>query len=232
MKIILYLLLLCCCGCVDVPMGGVADAASDKQPVEIPYKGLDPGYKNIETAHFALQAYTSSGASLYASMCEDNYSRLMQDLGLYSFVPARPYNIIVYRDGPEYHAKTSQPDWSGGATYGNALLLYEGDALKATMSHEMTHLVFNEFMGLGQAAGLRWLNEGVAVYEESRSSQFSASSYAARVAESVAPNPIPFSQMTNLVPQNESERNVDRWYAQVGSVAGRNSCTAPWQGTW
>jgi hypothetical protein len=26
--------------------------------------------------------------------------------------------------------------------------------------------------------------------------------------------------MANLAPQNESQRNVDRWYAQVGSVAG------------
>ena len=218
-KICLPLLLLCC-ACVEVPPGGGADAEASRLPVESPYKGLDPGYKTEETAHFSLAAYSSSGASLYSSLCEENYTRIMQDLGLYSFVPARPYNVVVYRDAAEFHSKTGQPQWSGGAAYGNALLLYEGDGLRATIGHEMTHLIFNEFMGLGQASGLRWLNEGVAVYEESRSNQVSSAYYATRVADSVAPNPIPFSQMVNLAPQNESQRNVDRWYAQVGSVAG------------
>jgi len=223
MKTLLALLLLCCCGCVDVPVeGSVAGSAAKAltQPVESPYQGLDPGYKTEETAHFSLKAYSTSLAVQYSSLCEQNYTRIMQDLGLYSFVPARPYNVVVYRDAAEYHTKTGQPDWSGGAAYGNALLLYEGEGLKATIGHEMTHLVFNEYMGLSQAAGLRWINEGAAVYEESRSNQASAAFYAEKVITAVAPNPIPFSQMVNLVPQNESERNVDRWYAQVGSVVG------------
>lgn len=219
MKKLLLPLLLSCCACVEVPMGS-APAAEARQPLESPFKGLDPGYKTVESAHFSLQAYSSSGAALYSSLCEENYSRIMQDLGLYSFVPARPYNVVVYRDAAEYRAKTGQPEWSGGAAYGNALLLYEGDNLRASMAHEMTHLVFNEFMGLSQAASLRWLNEGVAVYEESRSDQASRAYYATRVADSVALNPIPFTQMVNLAPAGESQRKVDRWYAQVGSVAG------------
>lgn len=219
MKKTLPLLLLCCCACVDIPKEG-APAAVTAQPVESPYQGLDPGYKTEETAHFSVKAYSSSSAALYAGLCEENYTRIMQDLGLYSFVPARPYNVVIYRDAAEYHTKTGQPDWSGGAAYGNALLLFEGEGLKATIGHEMTHLVFNEFMGLSQSAGLRWLNEGVAVYEESRSNQASAVFYSDRVRSGVVPNPIPFSQMTNLAPLSESQRNVDRWYAQAGSVAG------------
>ena len=219
MKTLLALLLLSCCACVDIPTGAVP-AAPVAQPVESPYQGLDPGYKTEETAHFAVKAYTSSSATLYSGICEENYTRIMQDLGLYSFVPARPYNVVIYRDAAEYRAKTGQPDWSGGAAYGNALLLFEGEGLKATIGHEMTHLIFNEFMGLSQSGSLRWLNEGAAVYEETRSNQASAAYYSDRVRSGVAPNPIPFSQMTNLVPQNESQRNVDRWYAQVGSVVG------------
>ncbi len=218
-RLLILPLLACCCACVEVPTDG-SPAAALSQPVESPYQGLDPGYKTEETVHFALKAYSSASASHYAGLCEENYTRIMQDLGLYSFVPARPYNVVIYQDAAEYHKKTGQPDWSGGAAYGNALLLYEGEGLQATIGHEMTHLVFNEFMGLSQSSGLRWLNEGVAVYEESRSNQVSASFYAGRVADAVRPNPIPFSQMINLVPQSESQRNVDRWYAQAGSVAG------------
>lgn len=222
-KLLLAPLLALCCACVEVPTeGGPAAAASAaaRLPVESPYQGLDPGHKTEETAHFVVKAYASSGAAHYAALCEENYSRIMQDLGLYSFVPARPYNVVIYKDAAEFHSKTGQPEWSGGAAYGNALLLFEGEGLKATLAHEMTHLVFNEFMGLSQSASLRWLNEGVAVYEETRSDQGSAAAHAARVTAGVAPNPIPFSQMVNLAPQNESQRNVDRWYAQVGSVVG------------
>lgn len=217
MRKLLLVPLLCCAACVDVPTAGSPEAA--RQPVESPYKGLDPGYKTEETAHFVVQAYTSAGAVHYAALCEANYSRIMQDLGLYSFVPARPYNVVIYKDSAEFHERTGQPSWSGGAAYGNALLLFEGEGLNATMAHEMTHLVFNEFMGLSQAAQLRWLNEGVAVYEETRSDQVSAAAYAGRVA-AVSQNPIPFSQMVNLAPANESRKSVDRWYAQVGSVVG------------
>ncbi len=219
MRILLLPLLLLCCACVEVPVGSEPPAEA-RQPLDSPFKGLDPGHKTVESAHFSLQAYSSSGAALYSSLCEENYSRIMQDLGLYSFVPARPYNVVVYRDAAEYRAKTGQPEWSAGAAYGNVLLLYESDALRATMAHEMTHLVFNEFMGLSQASSLRWLNEGVAVYQESRSEPASRAYYAARVADSVSPNPIPFTQMVNLAPASESQRKVDRWYAQVGSVAG------------
>ena len=219
MKKLPVLLLLCCCACVEAPKDG-SPAAAVSRPMESPYQGLDPGHKTDETAHFAVKAYSSSSAALYSRLCEENYTRIMQDMGLYSFVPARPYNVIIYRDAAEYHAKTGQPEWSGGAAYGNALLLFEGEGLKAAVAHEMTHLIFNEFMGLSQPAGLRWLNEGVAVYEESRSNQVSLIFYADRVKSDVAHNPIPFSQMTNLAPQSESRRNVDRWYAQAGSVAG------------
>ncbi|OGR61821.1 MAG: hypothetical protein A2X31_01400 [Elusimicrobia bacterium GWB2_63_22] len=219
MKKLPVLLLLFCSACVDIPTADLPGTPL-AQPTVSPFRGLDPGFKTVETAHFSVQAYGSDAAARYASACEANYGRIMQDLGLYSFVPARPYSVTVYKDAPEYHLKTGQPDWSGGAAYGNALLLYEGEGLEAIMAHEMTHLIFNEFMGLSQPSSLRWLNEGVAVYQEGRSNQTSATYYASLVKSLVAPNPIPFSQMVNLVPQSESRTGVERWYAQSGSVAG------------
>jgi hypothetical protein len=210
---------LCCCACVAVP-AGYDSAAPQGSAMEAPARALDPGHKTDETAHFRLSAYATESAARYSAMCEENYTRIMQDLGTYSFVPAKPYNVSVYADAAEYRLKTGQPEWSGGAAYGNALLLYESPGLRATMAHEMTHLVFNEFMGLAQSAQLRWLNEGVAVYEESRSNTVSSAFYLQKVSETVAPNPIPFSQMINLAPQGETLKNIDRWYAQAGSVAG------------
>ncbi|MHB0996999.1 MAG: peptidase MA family metallohydrolase [Elusimicrobiales bacterium] len=214
---ILPVLLLCCCACVELPPGA-APGAAVPQPVEAPAGGLDPGAKTVETAHFKVQAYGSEAAAAHAAALENNYTRIMQDLGLYSFVPARPYNVTVYLDAAEYRAKSGMPEWSGGAAYGNALLLFEGENLAAVMAHEMTHLVFNEFMGLSQAQALRWLNEGAAVYQEGRSNTASASYYDGLLKNLVVRNPIPFSQMVNLAPQSENRAGVEAWYAQAGSV--------------
>lgn len=214
---LLPVLLLLACACVELPPGAAPGAALP-QPVEAPARPLDPGAKTVESAHFSVQAYGSEAAAAHAAALETNYTRIMQDLGLYSFVPARPYNVAIYRDAAEYRAKTGMPEWSGGAAYGNALLLYEGDRLPAVTAHEMAHLVFNEFMGLSQAAGLRWLNEGVAVYQEGRSNTASAAYYDGLVKNVVARNPIPFAQMVNLAPQSESRTGVEAWYAQAGSV--------------
>jgi len=82
----------------------------------------------------------------------------------------------------------------------------------------MTHLIFNEFMGLAKNDTMRWINEGTAVYIETKVSPGSEAAYSRRLNNQVASNPIPFSQMANLAPQTDSGRNVDRWYAQVWSV--------------
>jgi len=226
-KILTLPLLFCLCACVDVPMDALPGAAVvPPQPTAMTDQGLDPGYKTQETAHFRVDAYGPEATARYAALCEDNYTRIMQDLGLYSFAPARPYNVIIYKDLAELHAKVrlasgeSLPEWSGGLAKGNALLLVEGASLEATMPHEMTHLVYNDFMGLSAAARMAWLNEGLAVYEQTRADTVSAGAYASRVNAAVAPNPIPFTQMVNLAPLDERNMDVDRWYAQVGSVVG------------
>ncbi len=225
-KFLIPPLLLCLCACVDVPKDALPGAAAVPQPTELTDQGLDPGYKTEETAHFRVDAYGPEATVRYAALCEDNYTRIMQDLGLYSFAPARPYNVIIYKDLAELHAKVrlasgeSLPDWSGGLAKGNSLLLVEGSGLNATMAHEMTHLIYADFMGLSAAARMTWLNEGLAVYEQTRADTVSAGIYNSRVNTTVAPNPIPFTQMVNLAPLDEHNMDVDRWYAQVGSVVG------------
>ena len=216
-------LFLCACsmmfgGCVPLDEA-VLSKTQSSQAVEAPYKELDPGYKNNESLHFIVKAYSSDITQRYGAFCEEDYQRIMSDLGIYSFVPSKPYNIVIYKNAPEYHSKTSQPDWSGGITYGNAILVYESEGAPGILAHEMTHLVFNEFMGLSAPESLRWLNEGLAVYEQMRADYPSKAFYEAKILNDISINPIPFSQMMNLVPQGEKNAVVERWYAQAGSVA-------------
>ena len=205
-------------GCVPIDEAMLPKTQSS-QAIEAPYKGLDPGYKSSESLHFIVKAYSSETVQRYSALCEENYQRIMRDLGIYSFVPSKPYNIVIYKDGAEYRLKTSQPDWSGGITYGNAILIYESEISVGVLAHEMTHLIFNEFMGLSVPEGLRWLNEGLAVYEEMRADYRSKAFYEEKITKDISLNPVPFSQLMNLVPRGQKDAIIERWYAQAGSVA-------------
>lgn len=201
--------------CVPLPEDYVLP--DQKVSFDAPVAGLDSDAISRETAHFIIRAYDNIDS--YSEDCEAFYASIMKETGLYSFVPSEPYRITVYRDSAEYHAKTGLPAWSGGATYGNALLLFSGPSFAASAAHEMSHLVFNEYMGIrNNGSEYLWINEGLAVYMETKASQASEFSYSRRFKDGILNNPIPFSQMTSLVPANESARGTDRWYAQVWSV--------------
>jgi len=217
-SILLCALALALGGCVPLDEAALPKAAAS-QALEAPYTKLDPGYKTSESLHFIVKAYSSETTQRYGALCEEDYQRIMRDLGIYSFVPSRPYNIVIYRDAPEYHLKTLQPDWSGGITYGNAILIYESDGSAGILAHEMTHLVFNEFMGLSAPGEVRWLNEGVAVYEQTRADYRSKAFYDEKISNDISLNPIPFSQLMNLVPQGQKDAAVERWYAEAAGVA-------------
>lgn len=209
------LLLLFQTACVPLP----EDYLSQPQQISLtaPAAGLDSDSFTKETAHFRISAY--SGIDIYAEECEALYSGIMRETGLYSFVPPEPYNITIYRDAEEYHRKTGMPEWSGGAAYGNALMLYSSPDFNAAAAHEMTHLIFNEFMGLNRNVRENlWINEGLAVYMETKASRKSESAYYSRFKKQILNNPLPFSQMVNLAPQNESQQGTERWYAQAWSV--------------
>ena len=99
-------------GCVPMPEGALQEMAPPARADEPPYTGLGPGAKDYETAHFLVKAYFTDVAVAYSVVCEQSYGRIMSDLGLYSFAPAKPYNIVVYRDAGEFLMKTGQPRWS------------------------------------------------------------------------------------------------------------------------
>lgn len=202
-------------GCVPLPEGYLSEY-TNSIAFNAPVEGLGAGYKTKETAHFIVSSYGNVDA--YADMCENAYAEIMRETALYSFVPTRPYNVTVYGNASEYYSKTKMPEWSGAVAYGNALLFHQDNMNEAIVAHEMTHLIFNEFMGLNNAMDLRWINEGAAVYMETKASRYSENAYSQRLKNQIVHNPIPFSQMINLAPQTESGQNVDRWYAQVWSV--------------
>jgi hypothetical protein len=138
-----------------------------------------------DTLHFSVHARDLPAAASVGEISEQIYRKIMFDTNLLSFRPKENYSIIVYPDAAEYQARTGYPEWSGGATLTEPLggvlpsdrdarprtsiVTFETESLPAVLAHEISHLIFNEFMGfssLAQSDQVLWLNEGFATYEE------------------------------------------------------------------
>jgi len=210
-------LLLTAAGCVDVE--NVQSDSLARSATRLSGTELGAGHFEITSLHFVVSAYGRENAQEYSDLAENNYQEIMEETGLYSFVPAQPYEIVIYADRNEYLQKSGQPQWSGGMTMGNAVLLYENDQLPPVMAHEMTHLVFNEFMGR-PTPNLRWLNEGLAVHMELAAlGGTAAAAYRSDSRTQLKTGRVPFSQMFAFVPRDEEAGRVNLWYRQCESVA-------------
>jgi hypothetical protein len=212
MKRFLLLLTAALSACVPLPPEDAASGAPLRVPLEREYPGLDPGGKEQVSLHFRVFAYGSDRSRLIAEHCERLYSKIMSDTALYSFLPKEPYRVTIYGGRGEFLDKTKMPDWSGGLSIGSRIYAFEGRELPGTLAHEMTHLIFGEYLGRDDLS-LRWVNEGLAVYEEQEAlaaAGFATDTGPARV--------LSFQEMLLLAPIGEDRRDVSAWYRQVGSV--------------
>lgn len=201
--------------CVPYP-GGVPYEPPATTIVAGPFRALDPGANQLESLHFEIRAYGSQTCQSVADTAEANYNRIMVDTGLYSFKPKGLYKIVIYGSREEYLRKTSQPEWSGGVTVGNAIYSYLGPHLAGTLAHEMTHLIFYEFM-VRERPDTRWINEGLAEYEEAAALGLTPRRYPDRQGALVR-EPLPLDHMLRSAPATERDRPVSDWYAQAQSM--------------
>ena len=214
-------------------LGACSDLPEDTAPsrnaaataiMRAPFAPLDPGSYEQVSLHFLVRAYGADQARRISDQAEAFYQTIMQDTNLYSFMPSGLYEIVVYGSHEEYVAKTKQPAWSGGVAYGNAIYSFNDAQLNQTIAHEMTHLVFNEFMERSRP-DLLWLNEGLAVYEQGKAA--SGKSVPADIFgqfhAQVRAQPIALEEMLSFVPLSEKTEDpkvpkVTLWYAQAESM--------------
>lgn len=206
--------------CVPYPAELLPDdgrGSSLPQIVEGVYPPLDPGANEQESLHFKVKAYGADTAKTVSESCEASYTRIMNDTGLYSFQPRGLYQIVVYGTQDEYRKKTGQPDWSSGVTVGNAIYTFYSPALDGVLAHEMTHVIWYEFMNGRLTDQQRWVNEGLAVYEEAKVRNRGNELFAgARVTLRSAA--VPLDQLMNLAPNSERAYEASLWYAQAESM--------------
>jgi len=104
---------------------------------------------------------------------EDYYNAIADNLGLARFnfwLWDNRAEVYVYDDPNDYHASTGQPHWASGGTYITQKIIktYPGAGrfFETVLPHEIGHIIFREFVGFNNTAVPRWLDEGVAIYQE------------------------------------------------------------------
>lgn len=213
MKLLLVFISFAFCSCVEVQVNSLGHGN-----VAIPYPSPSCAVFSKETVHFSIKACDSETAEKYAAFAERFYDSVMQDTNLYSFLPARPYEVVVYQNRDEYLSSTHSSQWSGGLTYGNAIFTWPSNDAAGVMAHEITHLIMNEFME-NYSDSFLYISEGLAVYQERKASSSSDYSYRQIIEKSVKPAPIPFLEMASYKPiHDERSDYVLKWYAQCSSL--------------
>lgn len=179
---------------------------------------MEPGFSSVEGLHFKVFGSDRAVLETLLTRAEVFYERLMHDTGLYSFRPQEPYRIIVYDSHDHYRQATRQPSWSGGVAVGNTIGLYAHPNWEPVLAHEMTHVIFYEFMG-SEASRWRWINEGLAMMQERQTLDTANQDHLKNYWRSVLrQQAMPMNQVTAFTPYTENERDVNLWYNQVESV--------------
>lgn len=133
-------------------------------------------WPHLKGDHFSV--YTEDGDLSYARTflhhAERFFEKITSTLGYFdsnSWLWENRCLIHIYRDRDSYLKGSGRPAWSGASsshypkkmifTYRDSPTLLEGD-----LPHEITHLVFRDYMGLTNPNLPLWLEEGLAIWNE------------------------------------------------------------------
>lgn len=193
-------------------------AVADKTPF-----GILDGRKN--TMNFEVWAPSQKDAEMAADSLEKYYKRFLKDMECSSMLKKKP-RIYIFANCKDYIDKVMPLGYNVENTGGIAIprsarkpaeiYSFLDDALlDRVLPHELTHLLFNEItVGLRVGAVIPiWLNEGIAVYEESARSCKKAAIEALK-AEMLIP-------LAEIVGYAEYPADLDKnrlFYAESASV--------------
>ncbi len=131
-------------------------------------------WKEAKGDHFIV-FYVSEGAQPKEAIrkAEFYYNRIAEDLGYARYSNFWQWDkrvkIYIHPSKEAFQKATGQPDWSHGmASYLDKSIHTIQDNenfLDAILPHEITHLIFRDFVGLRARVPL-WMDEGVAQWEE------------------------------------------------------------------
>ncbi len=209
--------------------------------------------QSYDSLHFTIYGYNITRLNQVADFAESIYKKVMFDANLLSFKPKQNYQITIFNSKDDFLKVTGYPSWSGGGaiTVPSGMILpserenvartsivtFEEMAVSATLAHEVTHLVFNEYMNFStpeEANKNRWLNEGFATYEEYETYEYSEKEYYLNTTRDLyKKHLLPLAELISFNPFTSPSRilesytfknrvyvytTLDLWYWQSRSV--------------
>jgi hypothetical protein len=134
-------------------------------------ESLFDSWLNYSSFDFDVYYYNDVVVRDVLANIDGAYNLIVKDLNYVFFYSPQRIKIYIYKNQNEYVSKTDGGGWSGGYAdvRKNAIYTFEQrDLMEDVLVHELTHLVFDSYMGFPRNMSINWIHEGLAVYEEKR----------------------------------------------------------------
>ena len=180
------------------------------------------------SAHFIIKRQTAFAVGASTIDLERLHNRLRLDLAAFSpWMAKERVTVFVYPNqasysGGEFHP----PAWSNGIAFYDRRIIAvyahnNPEALDKIIAHEMTHLLFESYWAEENKMPPSWLNEGLAMLEETQGSDEETKSEWYQGMTAYGPKRmVSFSVLTKIDPnaQLQSKEAASYWYVTAYSV--------------
>lgn len=132
-------------------------------------------WESVKSTHFIIY-YRHSAEQYFLQQLIENAEKYYDDIADHLGFTRYQFwtwdnraKIYLYDDAKDYLKSTGQPDWSSGCAQVAQKTIYTFPFAKgffeSILPHELSHIIFREFVGFDNKSIPLWLDEGVATYE-------------------------------------------------------------------
>lgn len=189
--------------------------------------GDPPRWHQTLSPHFDVQHEAAFAPAGLALELERLHNRLRLDLSMFApWMAKERITLYVYSGRPSYlRGRFKPPGWSNGVAFAElrTVVTYWGQGPKVyeVLGHETTHLLFEGWWAEQRKAPPVWLNEGLAMLEETGTAGADASDWQAALESTDPGDFIPFERFLDIVPTRDLKEDRERvtvWYTQAFGV--------------
>lgn len=189
----------------------------------------EEGWRLTRTPHFVVRHQARTLPKGLPLSLEKIHSHLKMDLAAFApWMSKERVNLYLYANRESYLAgEFDPPGWSNGITFYDRRIVAVYDQsdnrskLLEVTAHEMAHLFFEGYFGEKGLKPPQWLNEGLAMLEESRDRREAASSLWYQASRNLLDRGVlPMQDFLEVQPRpgDKNREAVSLWYVQAYSA--------------